>query len=227
MSNAKDLSMTPGAIRARKRRDEERDNNRYNQTLKEYITYKYSNIINEFDPFYRQLQTKYPRRRFYSNTNEFRRWRREMIVESFKEVGVEAVVFDQQDLHGDDEQEQQQHGEQEQQHDEQEQQQHGDDEQQQHGEQEQQQHGDDEQQQHGDDEQQQHGEQNEQHGEQEQSDQHDDEGNIDNEVIEIIAELENNGVLLHDEGIHLDVYEELQADIEDFDYRLEVELDQW
>ena len=180
MSNAKDLSMTPGAIRARKRRDEERDNSRYNQTLKEYITYKYSNIINEFDPFYRQLQTKYPRRRFYSNTNEFRRWRREMIVESFKEVGVEAVVFDQQDLYGDDEQEQQQHGE-----------------------------------------------QNEQHGEQEQSDQHDDEGNIDNEVIEIIAELENNGVLLHDEGIHLDAYEELQADIEDFDYRLEVELDQW
>ena len=206
MPNAKDLSMTPGAIRARKRRDEERDNSRYNQTLKEYITYKYSNIINEFDPFYRQLQTKYPRRRFYSNTNEFRRWRREMIVESFKEAGVEAVVFDQQDLYGNDEQEQQ-HGEQEQQ------QQHGDDEQQQHGEQEQQQ--------------QQYGEQNEHHGEQEQSDQHDDEANIDNEVIEIIAELENNGVLLHDEGIHLDVYEELQADIEDFDYRLEVELDQW
>ena len=192
--------MTPGAIRARKRRNEERDSARYNQTLKEYITYKYSDIIEEFDPFYRQLQEKYPRKRFYSGTKEFRRWRREMIAESFKEVGVEVTVYD---IQGQEQQQQQQHSDDEQQ-------QHSDD-------------GDDEQEQNGD-------EANielENAGVQLPAV---DEGvNIVNELDQMVVELENAGVQLSapDEGIDLDIYEELKADIEDFNYRIEVELNQY
>ena len=49
-----------------------------------------------------------------------------------------------------------------------------------------------------------------------------------NEVDEIIRELEN-GVPLQgdDEGIDLDIYEELHGDIEEFNYGLEVELGDW
>ena len=201
----KDLSMSPAAVRARSRRNEERESNRYNQTLREYITYKYSNILDEFEPFYEQLRTKYPRRRFYAGTKEFRRWRREMITESFKEVGDEAAVSDVQEQQQ--QQQQQQQDEQQQQIDDQEEE-HGDDDQQQ-------QQQCDEQQQQIDDQ------------EEEQNGQHGDEPN--NEIDQMIAELENAGVQLHtiDEGIELDIYEELQADIEEFDYRLEVELEQY
>ena len=255
MPKTGELSMKRSAIRARERRDVEREEQRYNTTLKEFVQYKYEHIIKEFDSFYEDLKSKYPKRRIYVNTNEFRMWRKRQIEKAFNSNGVKVAYFDSIDIYGKgssdseeftdseqiEQQEQQQHGEQQQ-----EQQQHGEQqqEQQQHGEQqqEQQQHGEQQQ------EQQQHGERIEQHGEQQQEQQqqqqhgeqqelqYGDEGNIiaaamehaDNEINEIILELENGGVPLHDdEGIHLDIYEELQGDIEDFDYRLDVELEGW
>ena len=290
MPKTGELSMKRSAIRARERRDVEREEQRYNTTLKEFVQYKYEHIIKEFDSFYEDLKSKYPKRRIYVNTNEFRMWRKRQIEKAINSNGVKVAYFDSIDIygkgssdseeftdseqieqqeqqqHGEQQQERQQHGEQQQeqqQHGEQQQerQQHGEQqqEQQQHGEQQQerQQHGEQqqEQQQHGEQqqEQQQHGERIEQHGEQQQEQQqqqqqqqqqhgeqqelqYGDEGNIiaaamehaDNKINEIILELENGGVPLHDdEGIHLDIYEELQGDIEDFDYRLDVELEGW
>ena len=51
-----------------------------------------------------------------------------------------------------------------------------------------------------------------------------------NEVEAIIEEMEQAGIPLNplfedDEGIALDLYEEIHGDIEDFDYRSEVELE--
>ena len=229
------LSMSRSAIRVRERREAEREEQRYSSVLKEFVQYKYNHIIKEFDSFYEDLKSKYPKRRVYVNTNEFRLWRKQQIQKTFNSDGVKVDYFDSVDLNGketsdseDSEGSEQngQHGEQQQQQEHpQEQQQHGGEQNEQHGEQQQQQEHPQEQQQHG-------GEQNEQHGG-EQNEQHG-EGNIiaaameyaDNEINDIIRELENGGVPLHDdEGIDLDVYEELQGDIEEFDYRLEVELD--
>ena len=73
-------------------------------------------------------------------------------------------------------------------------------------------------------------------GEHEPSSENEPNGNIinaalafaDNEIANIIEEIENGGVLLSehdDEGIDLDLFEELQGEIEDFDCRLEDELE--
>ena len=210
MPKVNQLSMTRTAIRARERRDVNREEQRYNSTLKEFIEYKYSHIIEEFNPFYEELKAKYPEKRVYVNTNEFRLWRKREIQKAFNNDGVEVVSFDSTDLNGKDPSDSDEftnsehHGEQEQ-----------------HGEQ-----------QH--DEQEHHGEQ-EQHGEQ----QHDEDNNNNilavaieqaaNEVDQIIRELQNGDVPLlgDDEGIDLDIYEEIQGDIEEFNYGLEVELNDW
>ena len=58
---------------------------------------------------------------------------------------------------------------------------------------------------------------------QQQDEQLPDLGQLVNELVGEVAEIVGD----HDEGIALDIWEELQGDIEDFDYRLEVELDQY
>ena len=183
MPKARNLSMKKDAVRARERREKDREDKQYNETLKEYVRIKHARIIDEFEPFYEGLKAKYPKGMVYINTKEFRRWRKDQIREG-----------------------------REQQHDEQ----------------------PDEQEQH--EQQQQRGEQHDEQGqhEQQQQDEHHDiwqqQQQVDDEINRMINELENGGVPLQnddDEGIHLDIYEELQQDIEDFDYRLEVELGTW
>ena len=58
---------------------------------------------------------------------------------------------------------------------------------------------------------------------QQQDEQLPDLGQLVNELVGEVAEIVGD----HDEGIALDIWEELQGDIEDFYYRLEVELDQY
>ena len=239
----KKLSMSKSAIRARHRREVSREQERYNNTLKEFVEYKYSHIIDEFDSFYNELQQKYPKRRVYVNTNEFRLWRKQQIKKSFAADGVQIKHFDSIDLHGKGENDSDEFT------DDDEQGQPGSDEQGQPGSDEQGQPGSDEQGQPGSDEQGQPGSDKQgqpgsdeqgQPGSDEQgqpgSDEQGPNGNnniinaamehADNEIADIIAEIENGGVSLNeDEGIDLDLMEELQADIEDFDYRLEVEMD--
>ena len=208
--------MKRSAIRARERRDINREEQRYNCTLKEFLEYKYSHIIEEFNPFYEDLKSKYPKRRVYVNTNEFRLWRKRQIEKAFNSDGVEVASFDSIDLYGKGSSDSDKFTDSEEQHGEQ------------HGEQQQEE-------QHGEQQEEQHGEQ---HSEQQEEQQHGEGNNIlaaamehvDNQIDQIIRELENGGVPLQgndDEGIHLDLYEELQGDIEDFDYRLEVELEDW
>ena len=273
----KQLSTGQGAIRARERRDKEREEQRYNNTLKEFVVYRYSHIVDEFNPFYEDLKARYPKKLVYINTNEFRLWRKNEIVKAFNSNGNEVAFFDSVDLaqgeqqlqreeqlHGEQQLqcEEQLHGEQqlqceEQLHGEQqlqcEEQLHGEQqlqcEEQLHGEQQQLQceeqlHGEQQQlrceeQLHGEQqlqcEEQLHGEQQLQREEQLQGEQQQADNEVSNaiaEVEQIIRELENGGVPLQesnndDEGIHLDLYEELQGDIEDMDYRLEVELENW
>ena len=220
--------MKRSAVRARERREKDREDQRYNETLKEYVKFKYSHIIDEFGPFYEGLKGRYPKDMVYVNTDEFRRWRKNQIQISFGNVQV--AYFDKVDLHGEKTSEEEEDSEQEQ-YEQQHSEQHGEQQQQseQHGEQEQH-----EQQQSEQHDEQQHLEQqveqhSEQHGiwqqQQQQIEQADD------EINQIINELENGGVPLQnnndDEGIHLDLYDELQYDIEEFDYRLEAELGDW
>ena len=221
--------MKRSAVRARERREKDREDQRYNETLKEYVKFKYSHIIDEFGPFYEGLKARYPKDMAYVNTNEFRRWRKNQIQISFGNVQV--AYFDKVDLHGektseeDSEQEQyeqqhsEQHGEQQQQQSEQ----HG--EQEQHEQQQSEQH---DEQQHLEQQVEQHSEQHDIWQQQQQQIEQ-----ADDEINQIINELENGGVPLQnnnnddDEGIHLDLYDELQCDIEEFDYRLEAELGDW
>ena len=204
MSKTNELSMNQNAVRARKRRGKERKEQCYNTVLKEFIQCKYGHIIGEFQPFYHSLKLKYPKRRFYANTNEFRLWRKRQI----EIYGERSSTGSEQE-----QSEQQQYDEQQEQ-----------SEQQQYDEQQEQ----SEQQQY--DEQQEQTEHHQYDEQQEQIEQDNILEQVDNEINDIINELENDGVPLDindDEGIHLDIYEELQADITDFDYRLEVELEGW
>ena len=91
--------MTPGAIKARQRRNEEKESAVFNDTLKEYIECKYFDIFKEFGDFYQKLKTEYPNKAKYTNTRVFRLWRKRMIKESFKAAGVEVIsIADKHDI---------------------------------------------------------------------------------------------------------------------------------
>ena len=226
MPKVKQLKMSREAIRARERREGEREEQKYNTTLKEFIQYRYSEIIDEFNPFYEELKTKYPEKRVYTNTNEFRLWRKKEIQKTFSNDGVEVVSFDSVDLNGKDSDEQQ-----DEQQDEQEQQ-------------------PGEQQHHEDNILAVAMEQADdeitrvireiQNGDIEQQQQHEDNSNDNNnlaaaveqagnEIERILQEIQNGDIPLstEDEGIALDIYEEIQGDIEEFNYGLEIELNNW
>ena len=98
MPKVNKLKMSKEAINARERREAEKNENRYNSTLKEYIQFKHSEIIEQFNPFYEDLKSKYPEKRIYLNTKEFRLWRKNEIKKTFASDGVEVVYFDSKDL---------------------------------------------------------------------------------------------------------------------------------
>ena len=76
--------MSPGAIQGRNRRRKEKEEREYNATLREYIHCRYENILAEFEPFFVALKAKYPEGRKYTNTKEFRLWRKRQIREQLQ-----------------------------------------------------------------------------------------------------------------------------------------------
>ena len=195
------LSTKRSAVLARERREREKEQQQYNSTLKEFMLVKYRHIIAEFDPFYEQLKANHPANLIYTNTNEFRLWRKQYMEKTFSEQQQQQQCDDGTN----DEQQAGQLPEQEEQHAEQ-----LPEQEEQHAEQ--------------------LPEQEEQHAEQlpEQEEQHAEQlGELARLVNEIVGEAEIEMEHEDDEGIALDIYEELQADIESFDYQLEVELEQY
>ena len=215
MPKAEKLSTKRSAVLARERREREKKDNEYYATLKEFLQFKYNHIIAEFNPFYENMMTHRPANLVYTNTNEFRLWQKREIEKAFSPSnGREDEQLPEQLPELLPEQQQQQQDEQlpellpeqqQQQQDEQlpellpEQQQQQQDEQLPEllPEQQQQQ--------------------------QQQDEQLPDLGQLVNELVGEVDEIVGD----HDEGIALDIWEELQGDIEEFDYQLEVELDQY
>ena len=188
-----------------------RADNDFNRVLREYITYKYGPIAEEFCRFYDWLRDMYPAKRFYKGSRQFRTWVTNQIAEYVASGNEEQVSQEQpetlerivREVLGEEWQQNQQDepiasevlGDEWQQQNQQDSSEVLVDE----GQQQQQQ-------------------------QREQPLDHLDELSL----ADVIEELENAGVPLaeqDDEGIHLDLYEELQADIEGFDYRLEVEME--
>ena len=241
--------MSSGAIRARNRREKEKAETEYNATLREYIHCRYENIMAEFEPFFEALKAKYPEGRKYTNTKEFRLWRKRQIREQLQTEQQQQDENEQQQNHNS-EHEQQVHHEQQ---DENDQQQNHNSEHEQQVHHEQQGPVENEQQQNhtSNHEQQVHHEYDSEQQQQLQVQEHEDhDGNEQqqqdhndnvqeppdevaqalNEVEAIIEEIEQAGIplnpLFEDEGIALDLYEEIHGDIDDFDFHLEVELGQ-
>ena len=206
MPKAEKLSTKRSAVLARERREREKNNNEYAEALKEFLHFKYSHIVAEFNPLYEMLKNNRPESIKYTNTNEFRLWRK-------REIG--RLVGEQRQ---DEQQQQQPQAEQPQ--DEQPQDEQPQDEQPQ-DEQSQDEQSQDEQSQ---DEQ----SQDEQSAfEEEQQQQNEQPVFEEQQLVNELANLVDEVVADHDEGIALDLWEELQDDIEQFDYQLEVELDQY
>ena len=188
---------TKGAVLARERRAREKKDAQYNIALKEFLDMKYRHIIAEFDPLYKNIMGRRPVNMIYTNTVEFRIWRRR---EMHKEIqSVEQQQVEQQQVEQPVEQQQV-----------------------------------------------------EQPIEQEQVEQPIEQQVLagllqDEQLAELLRQVElpveeveqpveqeqveqpieqpvNNN---NDEGIVLDAWEELQGDIHDFNYRLEVELEQY
>ena len=187
-----------------------RADNDFNRVMREYVTYKYGPIATECAKFYDQLRDKYPSKVFYKGSKKFRAW----VSKEIAEYTTANGSSDEQETSST-EQEQEPRGE----------------------------HvskeiaeyttanGSSDEQETSSTEQEQ-----EPRGEHEPSSENEPNGNIinaalsfaDNEIADIIEEIENGGVLLSehvDEGIDLDLFEELQGEIEDFDCRLEDELE--
>ena len=212
MPKTEKLCTKRSAVIARERREKEKKEHRYNAVLKEFLHFKYNHVITEFDSFYEKMKTDRPSNMRYTNTNEYRLWQKQYMEKAFP-WGKE---------------EQQQQAEQQQQQDEQQQQQA-------------------EQQQQQQDERQQQVEPPPQLNEQAEpllveeehvdpqlldERQQQDEPPQQNELAHLVNDIVNEVEDIipdhnDDEGIALDVWEELQGDIQEFDYHLEVELDRY
>ena len=193
MPKVNKLKMSKEAIRARERREAEKNENRYNSTLREYIQFKHSEIIEQFNPFYEDLKSKYPEKRIYLNTKEFRLWRKNEIKKTFASNGVEVVYFDSTDLNSTEQSQPEENDK-----------------------------------------------QDEEHNDNEQPQTEDSNNNIivgameqaNNEIhnadnFNLAEEIERALNTIRDEGIELDIYNEIQEDIEPFNYGLELELNNW
>ena len=175
----KNYKQTKGAVLARERREKEKIDTLYNETLKEFMQVKYRHIITEFEPIYHAVMDRRPRTFIYTGSKEFRLWRRREIHKELQfkqdeppvvEPVIEPVI-----------------------------------------------------------------EPVEQPVDQivEQAEQlagllPDLDQLVNNAVVneaQDLAQLINEVIV--DEGISLDAWQELQADIQDFDYRMEVELGQY
>ena len=197
MPKGRKHSSTSGAVLARERREREKQEREYDSTLKELIIYKYSHIVDEFEPFHKQLLANRPASIIYTNTNEYRLWRKREIKKYFSqnsndkdeqnvemseaeldaevEVGQQNVEMPEAELDAEVEVGQQ------------------------------------------------NVEMPELGAEVEVGQQ-----NVEDQLAQLVNELvEDDRQQDDDEGINLDVWEELQGDIQDFDYRLEVELEQY
>ena len=213
----RNYKQTKGAVLARERRQREKKDTQYNDALKEFLHLKYRHIIAEFDPMYKNIMARRPGNLIYTNTGEFRLWRRR---EMHKELQPEQPVEQQQQVEQPVEQQQQVEQPVEQQ-----------------------------QQVEQPVEQQQQVEQPVEHLQDEQL-----AGLLqDEQLVELLQQVEQpvehqqdeqmlrlladpgqlvNEIVVNnsngdDEGIALDAWEELQGDIRDFDYRLEIELGQY
>ena len=202
MPKAEKLSAKRSAVVARERREREKQENQYNTVLKEFVLFKYNHIIAEFEPFYENLKTNRPEGMIYTNTYESRLWRKQLMEKTFS-PGEQP---EQQSEHVEQQPEQPEHVEQQ-------------------------------------PEQPEHVEQQPEQAEQ-QNEQLLQQMRLPEQLARLVDEIageldvldepllpEQLGDLADemvvDEGIALDPYEELQADIETFDYRLEVELEQY
>ena len=72
----KNHKQTKGAVLARERREREKIETLYNNSLKEFLQLKYRHIIAEFDPIYQAIMARRPKHMIYTNTKEFQLWRR-------------------------------------------------------------------------------------------------------------------------------------------------------
>ena len=227
MPKAQKLSANKGAVLARERREKEKENSQYSEALKEFLKLKYNHIIAEFNPMYEALKNNRPTRLKYTNTNEFRLWQKQEIArlmcvqQQEQPQAVQSEDEQPQAVQSEDEQPQAVQSEDEQSEDEQPQAVQSEDEQPQAVQSE-------DEQPHAvqsEDEQPQPVQQvfEEQQLVNDLANLYDEVVGNNNDHVNLYEEVVGN----NDEGIELDLWEELQGDIEEFDYHLEVELDQY
>ena len=84
--------MSSAAVAARERRGYELETKRFNNTLKEFIEFKYDNIFEEYNSFYKALTEKYPNKKNLMKTAMFKEWKKHTIEQSFEKEGVHAEV---------------------------------------------------------------------------------------------------------------------------------------
>ena len=84
-------SQTKGAALARERREREKKESQYNDALKDFLHVKYSHIIAEFESLYENIMARRPRHLVYTNTREFRMWRRREIHNEIQPVEPQHV----------------------------------------------------------------------------------------------------------------------------------------
>ena len=237
MPKTEKLCTKRSAVLARERREKEKKEHRYNAVLKEFLHFKYNHVITEFDSFYEKMKTDRPSNMRYTNTNEYRLWQKQYMEKAFP-WGKEEQQQQQAEQQQDERQQQvepppQLNEQAEQQQDERQQvepppQLNEQAEQQQ-------------------DERQQQVEPPPQLNEQAEpllveeehvdpqlldERQQQDEPPQQNELAHLVNDIVNEVEDIipdhnDDEGIALDVWEELQGDIQEFDYHLEVELDRY
>ena len=82
---------TKGAVLARERRQREKKEMLYNDTLKDFLKIKYSHIIAEFEPVYEAVMVRRPRHFVYTNTREFRMWRRRELHKEIHPIEQQQV----------------------------------------------------------------------------------------------------------------------------------------
>ena len=239
MPKAQKLSANKGAVLARKRREKEKENNQYSEALKEFLKLKYNHVIEEFNPMYEALKNNRPRWLKYTNTREFHRWQKQEIARLMSVQQQEqphAVQSEDEQPHAVQSEDEQPHAvqsEDEQSEDEQPHAVQSEDEQP---------HAvpPEDEQPHAvpPEDEQPHTvplEDEQPHAVPPEDEQVFEEQRLVNDLANLYDEvIGNNNVNLYeevvannDEGIELDLWEELNGDIEEFDYRMEVELGQY
>ena len=216
MPKAQKLSANKGAVLARKRREKEKENSQYSEALKEFLKLKYNHVIEEFNPMYVALKNNRPRWLKYTNTREFHLWQKQEIARLMSVQQQEqphAVQSEDEQPHAVQSEDEQPHAVQS-------------EDEQPHAVQ--------------SEDEQPHAvppEDEQPHAVQSEDEQVFEEQRLVNDLANLYDEVIGNNndhvnlyeevVANNDEGIELDLWEELNGDIEEFDYRMEVELGQY